>query len=195
MKRSQRSRLAVGEEEETRRTHVILPSVPPRHLVLPPQMTRVKYRVGLHRLLEQSVAVQRRLGDERVVIVASEHPRPLQAPDDNGDGLELSSRIRDRLLVDDECLNVELVRELLETRFVGDLGGEEEEAKASLRRFDPVVEDGDDLVDKLEYSGELCLPGFVLRSEEGVMVSRRARRQGRVDTEEKEAVSAPALPR
>lgn len=130
-------------------------------------MTSIKHRVRLHRFLQQPVPMQRRLGDQRIVVVASKHPRPLQRPNDDRDGLKLCSTLRDRLLVDDEGLNVELVRELLETCFVGDLGGEEEESETGFGGFDAVVEDGDDLVDEFEDGGEFGFPGFVLRREKG----------------------------
>lgn len=118
--------------------------------------------------------MQRRLGDQRVVVVAPEHSRPLERPNDDRDRLELSPTLRDRLLVDDEGLNVELVGEFLETCFVGDLGGEEEQSETGFGGFDAVVEDGDDLVDELEDGGEFGFPGVVLEREK----RRKGKRSG-----------------
>jgi len=126
-------------------------------------MTSIKHRVRLHRFLQQPVPMQRRLGDQRIVVIASKDPRPLERANDDRDGLKLSSTLRDGLLVDNKGLNVELVRQFLETCFVGDLSGEEEESEAGFGGFDAVVEDGDDLVDEFEDGGEFCFPGIVLR--------------------------------
>lgn len=148
------------------KTHIVLPSLPARHLVLPPEMTRREDRRRLLGLLEQAVAVQSGLCDERVVVVWSEDSRRLESTDDDGDGLQLSPTLRDGLLVDDERLDVELVGKLLQACIVGDLGSEQEKAKTGLRRFNPVVEGGDELVNKLEGGRDLGLPVVVLRDPE-----------------------------
>lgn len=109
--------------------------------------------------------MQRRLGDQRVVIVRPKHPRSLQRRDHARDGLQLCSGLGDRLLVDHKCLDKELVREFFEAAVVGDLRSEEEEAETSLGSFDLVVQQGDDLVDEFEYRGEALLPVFHLRRQ------------------------------
>lgn len=84
--------------------------------------------------------MQGRLSDERVVVVGPKHPRGLERADDDGDRLELRPALRDGLLIDDKCLDVKFVRELLEAGVIGNLGGEQEQPQTRLGRLDPVVE-------------------------------------------------------
>jgi hypothetical protein len=125
-------------------------------------MTGVEHRCRLVGLFQQLATVQRRLGDERVVIVRTEDSRRLQGTDDRCDGLELRPALRYALLVDDERLDVEFVCELLEVAFVCNLSGEKEQAQARVRCFDLVIQDADYLVNKLEQAADFGFPfGFL----------------------------------
>lgn len=85
----------------------------------------------LVRLLEQLGAVQRRLRDERIVVVRAEHPRTLEGADDERDRLELRAALRDVVLVDGERLDVEVVREILEPALVRNLRSEQEKPEGN----------------------------------------------------------------
>lgn len=58
------------------------------------------------RLLQQLRAMERRLGDQRVVVIRAEHARALERADDERDCLELGAALGDVVLVDGERLHV-----------------------------------------------------------------------------------------
>ena len=74
--------------------------------------------------------MQRRLSDQRVVVLLAKAPRHLQGAGDGADGLELCSRIADAVLVDGERLGEEFVGEFFEAALVGDLAARDKEAEA-----------------------------------------------------------------
>ena len=73
--------------------------------------------------------MQRRLRDQRVVVVEPEDARVRQRADDEGDRLQLRARLVDALLVDSERLHVEVVREVFEAALICNLRSEKEEAE------------------------------------------------------------------
>lgn len=126
--------------------------------LLPPQMACQDDSVALMALLQQLSAVQGRLGDQRIVVLHSEDPGTSERADDEGDGLQLCSALGDVILVRRERLHVEVVRQVLEAALVGDLSGEKEKPQTDVRSFDIGAEDGGELSNKLEDSGDFCSP-------------------------------------
>lgn len=78
--------------------------------------------------------MQRALGNQRVVILASKVPRVVQGPGNHADGLELRPRIANRFLVDGKGLRKELVADLLRARLVGNLSTAHKQPQAQLGR-------------------------------------------------------------
>ena len=118
-------------------------------------MTRERDGRRLLALLEQFRTMQRRLGDQGIIVVLAKHPRDLERANDGRDGLQLGLGFRDRFLVDRERLHGKLVRELFLTGLVRSGKRKEVQAEADVgRRIDLVVEDRRALVDELEQGRE-----------------------------------------
>ena len=122
--------------------------------------------------------MQRRLRDQRIIVLTAKDPARLEGADDARDRLKLGTRLRDGLLVNDKRLDKELVRQLFEVAIVCDLGGQKEEPETGVGGLDFVVEEGDNLVDEFEERGEPGLPVDLLpdgeRSASHLAVKRRA---------------------
>lgn len=81
---------------------------------------------SLVRLLKQFGTMQRGLGNQYIIVLLAEDLSPLKRINDKGDGLELRPALGDIVLVHSKGLYVELVRELFESAFIGDLCSKEE---------------------------------------------------------------------
>lgn len=80
----------------------------------PPEMAGKVYGAALIGFLEQFAAVQCSLGDEGIVVLLGKSPGAMECARDNTYGLELGTRIANRVLVDGECLSEELIAVLFE---------------------------------------------------------------------------------
>ena len=89
-------------------------------------MTSQVHSRSLVRLLKQLSTVQRRLGNQYIIVLFAEDLSPLERINDKGDSLELRPTLGDIVLVHGKSLHVELVRELFESAFIGDLCSKEE---------------------------------------------------------------------
>lgn len=69
------------------------------------------------------------LGDKRVVVLLREAARAVQSSCDNADGLELGTRVANRIFVDGECLRKELVADFLEAGLVRDFTAHHKQAE------------------------------------------------------------------
>jgi hypothetical protein len=81
------------------------------------------------RLLQQLCAVESSFRDKGVIIVGPKYPGSLQCANHKRDRLQLGAGLRNTLLIDSKCLNVEVIREVLETTFIGNLSRKEEESE------------------------------------------------------------------
>jgi len=70
--------------------------------------------------------MQRGFGNQHIIIVLAKDLGPLKRVDDKGDSLELCSALGDVVLVHGKGLHVELIGELFESAFIGDLCSKEE---------------------------------------------------------------------
>ena len=105
--------------------------------------------------------MQRRLGDQRCVVVHAKHLGVGKSTNNKRDGLQLRARLRDTVFVHAECLHIKVVCKVFEAAFVGDLGGEKEEAEGDGRCFNLGGKDGSELAHELEDGGHFGLPfGF-----------------------------------
>ena len=95
---------------------------------LPPHMTRKQYRRSLMTLLEQFTPMERRLGNQRIVIIRPKDSARLKRTDYPCDRLQLRSRFRYRFLVNHECLNKELVCQFFQSTIIRNLSSEEEQS-------------------------------------------------------------------
>ena len=77
-------------------------------------------------LLKQLSTMQRGLGNQDIVVLLAKDLGPLEGINDKGNSLELRSALGDIVLIHGKRLHVELVRELFESAFIGDLCGKEE---------------------------------------------------------------------
>jgi len=66
------------------------------------------------------------LGNQHIIVLLAENFGSLERIYDKGDSLELRPALGDIVLVHGKGLYVELVRELFESTFIGDLCGKEE---------------------------------------------------------------------
>lgn len=114
-------------------------------------------------LLEQLRSMQGRLGNERIVVVFTEHPCALQGADDERDRLQLRAALRYAFLVHAECVNVHVVREVLEPALVRNLSGEQEESESNRRSVHGGRKDGVELSNEFEDCRDFRLPIVHLR--------------------------------
>jgi len=77
-------------------------------------------------LLKQLSTMQRGLSNQHIIVLLAEDFSPLKRVDDKSDGLELRPALGDVIFVHGKGLYVEIVCELLESAFIGDLCGKEE---------------------------------------------------------------------
>lgn len=80
--------------------------------------------------------MQSGFGDEGIEIIHVEHLSASQSADDERDSLELCARLRNVVFVHTECLHVEVVCEIFESTFIGDLGGQEEQSEGDIGSID-----------------------------------------------------------
>ena len=80
--------------------------------------------------------MQRGFGNQHIIVLLAENLSPLERINDKGDSLKLRPALGDIVLVHGEGLHVELVRELFESTFIGDLCSKEKESKCDCRCFD-----------------------------------------------------------
>lgn len=140
-----------GPEGSSKRAGTYLGLFPATHYIaLPPHMARRQHRRRLMALFQQLAPMQRRLCNQRIVIIVSKHPTRLQARNDADDSLQLRARLRDALFVNHKRLNKEFVRELFQLALVRDGRGEQKEAQADVGNLAFVVERGSELVDQFE---------------------------------------------
>jgi hypothetical protein len=110
--------------------------------------------------------MQRRLRDQRIIIIHPKHLGALQSLDNERDRLQLRTALGDVVFVYCERLDVEIVGEVFESAFVGDLGGEEEETEGDCRRFDLGAEDGSELAHEFEDVFYFGFPVVLLEENE-----------------------------
>lgn len=114
-------------------------------------------------LFQQLRTVQSSLGDQRVEVVNIEYPGSRQSADDKSDRLELRSRLGDAVFVYTECLNVEVVRKVLEAAFVRYLRSKKEQPEGNVGRLNRCCEDECQLPYKFENGGNFGLPFRLLQ--------------------------------
>jgi hypothetical protein len=98
----------------------------------PPEMAGKVNCAALIRLLEELASMQGSLGNQRIVVLLGEPSGSVQGTRDDADGLELSSRVTDRVFVDRECLREEFVANFLKSCLVGNFTTHDEQPKSEL---------------------------------------------------------------
>lgn len=88
-------------------------------------MTCQVNRCCLVRLFEQPRAVKRCLRNQGIVVVLAKHLRALQRANNKRNCLQLRAALGNAVFVHRKRLNVQVIREVLEAAFIGDLRGEE----------------------------------------------------------------------
>lgn len=91
---------------------VLLPALGVLHY--PPEVAGKVHCTALVGLLEELASMQSSLGDQCIVVLLGESASSVQGTRNDADGLELSSRITDRVFVDSKCLREEFVADFLE---------------------------------------------------------------------------------
>jgi hypothetical protein len=97
-------------------------------------------------------------GDKCVVIIDTKYPSSLQCANHERDRLQLRAGLGDAFLINSKCLNIQVVREVLETTLVGDLGRKEEEPERDGWSVDLSGEDRGELANKFENRFDLRGP-------------------------------------
>ena len=105
--------------------------------------------------------MQRRLGDQRVVVLLSETPGPVQCPCDHAHGLELCSAVADGFLVNGKSLGEGFVCHFLEAALIGDLSAGNEQPQAEIGRPVACVKRRDGRVHEFVEGGGLGRPVVV----------------------------------
>jgi len=89
-------------------------------------MTSQVHSRSLVWFLKQLSTVQRSLGDQHIIVLLAEDLSPLERTNDKGDSLKLRPALGDIVLIDGKGLYIELIGELFESAFIGDLRSKEE---------------------------------------------------------------------
>lgn len=106
--------------------------------------------------------MKRCLRDERVIVISAEDTGALECANNQRNCLELSTTLRDVVLIDRERLHIEVVCQVLKSGFIRDLGSKEEEPECDRRRLNLCRENRNELSRKLEDRLDLVLPVVLL---------------------------------
>lgn len=120
-------------------------------------MTRSEHGRRLMSLLQQLAPMQRRLGNEGIVIIIPKHSTGLQTTDNPNNRLQLSPRFRNRLFINDKRLNEKFIRQFLQSTLISYRSSEEEQSKTRLGHFALVIQGSRELMDELEEGGQAGL--------------------------------------
>lgn len=119
---------------------------------------------ALVRLLEKLASMQSSLGDQCIIILLGETPGSVQGTCNDTYGLELSSRVTDRIFIDGKRLREEFVADFFESCLVSNFTThhEQPEGQVSTAGVHPLVQVVDTLVQEAIKSRRLRLPVVIV---------------------------------